>query len=462
MTLLFLVSCARGTAPAMDKVKARVPQKFSLSGGAIKLNQRWWLHFNDSQLNALIATALARNPSVRATYARLLVAVAQAKKLGATRFPTLALSGSANGGYGYNFGAGKGASIQGFSLSLAASYEVDLWGRRRSELQAIEYDTLASHAALLTSALTLSGEVVSSYYTMVELSARIGLLNNQVTLNERYLKSQKIRFANGQGSLADILQQTRAVESIRATIIKSNQELAVERSKLALLLGKYPSDLKITLPGKLAPLVPLPAVGLPLDLIKRRPDVASAFLAVKAANARVAAAIADQLPKLSLSLGVSTTDQAFRDMFKSWLVNLALNLTAPLWKGGELKAEVERTRAVFLEKVALYQETVLKAVSDVETWLLREKVQRNYLKSLEKQISLSRKYLKDMEFRYLQGTSELSFSIYLIAKVAYHDLELSYLSAQGAMLQLRIGLLRSLAGSWKMTPKEMGELSKGD
>jgi outer membrane protein, multidrug efflux system len=452
---VFILGTACGNSLSRNSTKTKVdlPKKFSQKG-QVKLPQKWWHHFNDKNLSKLVERSLKNNPGIKATWAILKQSVAIAKKSGVTLFPTVSGAASGGYGYGYNFSQGKGATIESFSLSLTASYEVDLWGKNGALRKAASFDIMVSNELLMSSALSLTGEVVSCWYNLTTIKKHSDVLKSQLELNEKYLKSLSLRFNMGQGDSTLILQQRKMVQSIKASILKKDQELIIENTRLALLTGVLPNNLSIKLPSKLPSLPPLPKTGLPFELIKRRPDVRKAWFSVKAENSRVAAAIVARLPKLSLSFGVSSTTGKIKDIFQNWLVNLIANLAAPIIDGGELKYEEQRVRAVLEEKINLYKESVLKAVSDVESFLLREKLQKIYILNLEKQIELSIIILKDKRFQYFTGVTE--FTVYLTTKMALQNLELSLLSAKGDLIQIRIGLLRSLAGGFALSTNKSG------
>jgi outer membrane protein, multidrug efflux system len=433
------------------KPNLKLPQKFSQKGQAV-LPSKWWKHFGDKDLSTLITKSLKENPGLKATWAKLKQSIAVAKKIGATSFPTLMGGRSGGYGYGYNIDKGSGSGQESFTLSLTASYEVDLWGKNGALRRAASLDVAVTKELLMASALSLTGEIVSCWYNLTTMNNHITLLNNQLKLNETYLKSLTLRFKMGQGNSTEILQQRRMVQSIQASILKKSQELILEKTRLALLIGVLPSHLKIKTPTTLPSLPPIPKTGFPLDLIKRRPDVRSAWFSVKAEDARVAAAIVARLPKLSLSFGVTSTTEKFKDIFQNWLVNLVANIVAPIIDGGQLKAELQKSKAILEEKISRYKESVLKAVSDVESYLLREKLQKDYITNLDNQIELSKKVLKEILFKYRQGVTE--FTIYLTTKMSLQNLELELISAKGSLIQIRVGLLRSLAGGFPLiTPK---------
>ena len=167
-----------------------------------------------------------------------------------------------------------------------------------------------------------------------------------------------------------------------------------------------------------------------------------------AADRRVGAAVANRYPKLSLTAGVSSSPEYLRDLFDNWIASLAANLVAPLFDGGERKAEVTRTKAVVEEKLNDYGQAILDAIGEVEDALAQEAEQRAYIASLEKQLDLSSTVLERMRDRYLSGN--VDYISVLDTLSTHQDLERTHLTAQRKLIEYRVNLCRALAGGWRM------------
>ncbi|MGM0596442.1 MAG: efflux transporter outer membrane subunit [Myxococcota bacterium] len=440
-----LIGCSPVVKVPKVEPGLELPQSFSLSGNK-EVKQKWWKHFPDQTLWSLVERAFQHNPTLKAAQARLLQARALALKSGVSLYPEL--SGSIKGGPGYNYDLENksGSSFQTFSLAFNASYEVDLWGKNSYLRQAAAHNVNAARQLVKASALTLSGELVSAWYQLASLQEQVALLKSQVKLNESYLKSLKLRYKQGTDNSTAILQQSKTVQSLKSELLKKLDEIIVQKSRLALYIGILPNNLNATLPNKLPQLPQLPKTGIPVEVIKNRPDLKAAWLEIKAQNARVASALANRFPKLSITAELSSNTNKIKDIFKNWLVNLLGNLTAPLFDAGNLKAEQLKEKAILEEKLANYREVALKAVSDIESYLQRENLQKNYLENLKKQIEISEKVLERLKFRYQKGVSE--FYIYLSTKIGFQNLQLNFIKAKSDLIQIRIGLLKSLAGGF--------------
>ncbi len=221
------------------------------------------------------------------------------------------------------------------------------------------------------------------------------------------------------------------------------------QNQLAVLLGVAPDQAPQITANKLGELPPLPTTGMQSSLLERRPDVRAAWLELEAADQRVAAAVADRFPRLSLTGRANTTDEQIEDLFDDWLASLAANLLAPLIDGGRRIAEVERSQAVAAEKFHLYGQTVLDALAEGENALTREQRQREYLISINRQLELAEQATERIRDRYLNGAED--YQRILGALLSRQLLQRTQLSAQRELFVNRINLSRALAGGWEMS-----------
>ena len=350
LSLAALPSCTYRSAAVQPPVA--VPGQFSSEGEAV-LPDRWWTAFSDEDLDSLVDRALRYNFSLRVAWDRLDQAMAVAARSGASLKPSLEGSAGASRTVARSPVTGRDYTTS-YSLGLLAAYEVDLWGRVRAGRDAALLDALATNEDLHAAAMTLSAEVTGTWYTLVEQRGHLRLLDEQIETNEKYLDIVTLKFRRGQVSATDVLQQRQLVESARGERILVESRAEVLEHQLAVLLGQAPGSVLITVRGELPELPPLPHAGVPAQWIRRRPDVRAAELRVQAADRRVAAAVADRFPRLSLSVRAETSAERIHDLFDNWLAGLAANVVAPLFDGGLRRAEIERTRAAVSEQLDSY------------------------------------------------------------------------------------------------------------
>jgi NodT family efflux transporter outer membrane factor (OMF) lipoprotein len=467
----FLVGCApeaSEVAPPVD-----LPARFSRTGEAPQ-PETWWRPIGEPALDALISEAMANNFTLRAAWDRLDQARAVAARAGAALEPHLTGTAGASRSVthtetsGTPAAPGRAGATGGsettyatrLSLGLAASYEVDLWGRIRSTRQAALLDAAASAEQLQAAAITLSADIAVNWLTLIEQRRQFALLGEQLETNEQYLEVITSRFRRGQVAAADVLQQRQIVEATRGEQKRVRASMDVLTHTLAVLLGRPPGTLEPDLPDNLPDLPPLPDAGVPASWIRRRPDIRAAELAVRAADQRVWAAYADQFPRLALTADASTSAERLGDLFDNWLASLAANLTAPLLDGGLRRAELARTRAVASERLHLLGQEVLTGLKEVEDALAREAWQRAYLSSLTAQRQLSADALEQTLDRYTKGTAD--FTRYLTTLQSHQRLQRTHLQARRELMLRRVELYRALAGGWQLQRPEKARLAWAD
>jgi NodT family efflux transporter outer membrane factor (OMF) lipoprotein len=444
VALCALASCT----PKAVRVQspARVPDAFS-SGGAAALPARWWTAMDDAALGRLVEEALEGNFSIRQAWDRLDQARALAEQADAPLLPSV--DGTAGASRtGLRAEPADRIYTTEYAFGLSASYEVDLWGRVRSTSDAARLDAYASTQDLQAAAVTLTGSLADVWYQLIEAQGQLRLLDEQIATNEKYLDLIVTRFGQGLVEASDVLQQKELVEQTRGERVLAERAVAVLEHQLAVLLGRPPQTLEMDVPALLPNLPPLPDTGVPAALVQRRPDVVAAALRVQAADRRVAAAVADQFPRLSLTASGEVSAADMRDLFDNWLAVLAANVVTPLFDANRRGAEVERTRAVVSERLNAYGQTVLESLQDVEDALVREAKQARYVESLETQLTLSREATNRV--RDIYSTTGQDFLRYLTTLLGYQRLQRTYLTAERDLVLFRIDLYRSLAGGWTL------------
>lgn len=432
------------------EIPGLLPPGFSASG-AEALAPRWWLSFNDPDLDALIRQALAGNFSLRGAWDRLAQAEALARKAGAALPPSVTGTAGARRTRSREEGRTPEETVDRTDLSLgvAASYEVDVWGRLSSAREAAEMDRRATYEQLQAAAITLSAEVASTWYALVEQRGQVDVLRQQTRANGDVLEVITARFRGGQAGAADVLRQRQLVESNRGQLVVAEAGVTLQEQRLAILLGRAPRS--AAMPGRTALPEPaaLPATGLPADLVQRRPDIRQSYFGVLAADRRAAAAVAERFPRISLSGGLDTSGEEWRDLFDNWLATLAANVVAPLFDAGARRAEADRARAAVSESLNTYGQTVLNALGEVENALASERRQREYLASLERQSDLARGTVERLKDGYLHGAA--GYIDMLQAILSQQSLERTRLQARREWLQNRIDLCRALGGPLELT-----------
>jgi NodT family efflux transporter outer membrane factor (OMF) lipoprotein len=442
-----------------------VPEGFSSSGSPKAYEDRWWLSFEDPELDALVEQALADNLDLIQGWARLEQATALARQAGAAQWPEIAIEVGASKSQS-NFSGGErlgtfSITTERFPLTIGAAYEVDLWKRIASQKKGALLDMEATRQDLDSLAMTLAAQVAEAWFSFLEQGAQTRLLSQQQVTGRTFLELTRLRFSQGLASALDVYQQRQQLAATRAEVPLVESRREVFRHQLAVLVGDPPRALAAPEGDEMPSLPPLPPTGLPSELLTRRPDVRSAHLRLAAADYRVAAAVADRLPALRIGGETGYESRNFDELellFDNWVWSVFANLTWPVFDGGRRKAEVDRTKAVVKERLSAYGQVLLLALREVEDALIQERKQAEFLKELERQVQLGKDTLREARMRYANGLSD--YLPVLAALESLQTVERSQIVAYRQLLAYRVQLYRALGGTWTLALESPVEASK--
>ncbi|WP_105104260.1 efflux transporter outer membrane subunit [Microbulbifer pacificus] len=435
--------------PDLPQQALGLPQQFSASG-AFAQDQRWWQSFGERDLNQLVDMALAANPDLQATYWRLQQADAAAAQARSGFWPRLTGSlenteqrRSSADGFDFSGAENEGNSWSG---SLAAGYEVDLWGRVRSGARAAEAGRLAQQDILQIAALTLAAEVAGVWLQLQEAWGQQQLLEQQLDINRKTLRALELRFGGGVGAAADVLQQRQLVEQSRQELDQSRADARILLTQLAALLGVSSEDLPAFAHQResLPELPALPATGVPSELLLRRPDVRRAQRELLQGRYLANQAWAERLPALTLGLFFSGGGRSLSDITEDWLLNFSAALDGVIFDGGNLAAAERQQKAVEQERWAVFRNTVMQSLSEVEQALINEQAIRVRLQHLETRSQLADQITVRQRRAY--GRGAVDFLNVLSATDNQQSLERQLLTARRELLENRVTLYRALSG----------------
>lgn len=442
--VLMLPACS--SHPRVAEAHLDLPSSFSHAGGQYPVADRWWQLFQDAHLDALVVQAFDSNPGLKASYQRLRQARAVADRQGASRLPGL------NADVGFQRQATRELDSEHFSVSTSASYELDLWGRISALSEGAARRAAATEEDYWAAGVSLSSEVATAWFQLVEQRAQHALASTQLDTNRHILTMLETRFGTGQSQSADVLRQRQLVTVSLERLNSVAGEIELLTHQLMVLIGQVPGQGALPERGELPALPLLPETGVPAALLQRRPDLKKAWQLIEAADRDLAAALANRFPRFSLTASVRSEAGSTDNLFDDWLASLAGNLLVPLFDGGERRAEVRRTRAVLAESLQTYRQTVLSAIREVEAALIREQQLRSQLQSLEDQIQLADTTYRLLQQQYLHGA--VGYIDVLSALQGIQDLQRTRLTSQQRLLVNRVTLYRALAGRIDMEEKE--------
>lgn len=445
---VFVLGCS--STEKVIKSPVDLPERFSANGGGA-LAEKWWESFDDPALNNLVEEAIGNNFSIRSVWDRLRQAEQVAVKAGASLLPEVDYKA-----IGKRTGqevSGERAYTTSYTAGLVVSYEVDLWGRVRSSQEAAILDAEAAEMDVFAAGITLSSAVAKTWYGLVEANKRSDVLGKQIETNDDVLKIVTAQFRKGRVGAADVYRQQQLVESTRGKLIQAREEVALFENQLSVLLGRSPGEKYFKDEMEFAELPEFPRLDLLASVIGARPDVVNFYKAIAAADKRVAAAIADQYPTISISSTSETSAGEVGDLFDDWVANLAGNAICPIFDAGLRKAEVARRRAVLSEAINNYGQKLLEAVREAEDAISQESYHRRYVESLGKQLQLARQVYSRTQASYFKG--QLDYLRVLESLVSQQNLEISELTSRRLLINRRIDLCKAVSGGWEIKrPRE--------
>lgn len=363
---LLLTTCLitlAGCAPSMEKLTAMaIPTAWKqdtvtqAAEPTSPSSSAWWESFEDAELNSLITTALAQNNDVQAAIAR--VEQARASKVigGAGLWPNLNLTGGAAKNDSDNSG-----TSERYNAQLGIAYELDLFGKNLALKRAADESFRASQFDKKAIDLITASDVAASYFNTLSLSDQITDAQQNVKNAKEILAIVEARFKEGSVSSLEVSQQCTELATTQAQKAALIDQRNASLTQLAVLLGKAPQEFAL----KSDTLTPLTAPSitptLPATLLTARPDIERAEATLAAARADVSATRAALFPSLTIGASASALANPAEAV-----TSITASLVAPLFQGGRLKADVDRTTARQMELVQDYQKTVLTAFKEVE------------------------------------------------------------------------------------------------
>lgn len=451
---------------AAPDIAAGVPAAFhqSESGGPYQ-SARWWTSFEDPVLDNLLDEALSKNLDLAEASARLRAAEARARVSKSGLFPQI--NAGLNSNYsdsptaGTSFGAFPGVAggrirNEAYSSSLAFSYELDIWGKLRNDARAGRADAIAAAADLQAVRLAVLAESITSYFDIVDARHQIALTTRIIDVLGDRVEQSENRYSRGLITSFELYQVRQDFRNVQASLPQRESQLAATEGQLAVLVGRYSNNMDELIGKNLTPKLifePVPS-GLPIDLLAQRPDVFAESQRLESARYNLGARRAERFPSLSLS--ASTGSQAGEpsgvfDIFDNWVLNLGAGLTAPLFQGGRIRANIEVADAEYAQQTAVYARTVLTAYQEVTTAIERYEEERQRYRFLFSQLDEAMAAAGLQSRRFANGVG--SYVDYLDALRAQYQVQSSLSSAGRDVALARLGVHRALGGSWDNVPR---------
>jgi len=459
LACIVISGCAM-VGPDFRPPEAPVAQEWEESEGEVLTRESvdhsdWWEVFNDPVLDSLIQTAYQQNLSLQIAGLRVLQARAQLGIVTGDVYPQLQqMTGD------YNSVQNPGTPSEYFnesSFGFDAAWELDFWGKFRRGIQSADASLISSIASYDDVLVTLTAEVARTYVTIRTLEKRIKLARKNIIIQQRSLELTTNQFETGSVTELDMQQATTQLRNTQASVPNLLISLEQAQHALSILMGMPPQDLNKML-GTTGDIPTAPAevaVGIPADLLRRRPDIKQAELQAAAQSAQIGIAEAELLPSFSLfgSIGWNVNDagqDSIGDLFES--NNLRFS-TGPSfqWKilnYGRLKNQVRVQDARFEQLLTNYNNTVLNAAGEVEdaiSGFLHSKVEAQYRKE---SAQAARRSTDLAMLQYTEGVS--LYQSVLDATRSLASQQDAYAQTRGNIAINLIAMYKALGGGWEV------------
>ena len=415
--------------------KEAKPRDQQIGGG-------WWAVFDDPELNDLVGKVAVSNQSLVQAEAQYRQALALVRGAQANLFPKITAAPSAS-----RSRSAGGETTSQFSLPFNAAWTMDIWGRVRRQIESSAAGVQASAADLQALRLLLQTELAQDYFLLRASDRQKKILDETVMAYQRALELTRNRYNAGVAARADVVQATTQLKSVQAQAIDLGIQRAQLEHAIALLIGRAPAEFSIT-PATYSPTIPATPIGVPSQLLERRPDIAAAERRMAAANAQIGIAQSAYYPALTLSASAGFQSTLLADLLSapSFFWSLGPALAQTLFDGGAIKSQTEQAKALYDASVAAYRQTVLTGFQEVEDSLSALSILGEEIKVQEEAVQAAAESVSLTTNQYQAGT--VSYLNVIAAQTIALTNEKTALGIRSQQMNASVSLIRALGGGW--------------
>jgi NodT family efflux transporter outer membrane factor (OMF) lipoprotein len=416
------------------------------------LRGKWWEIYNEPELNALEEQLNINNQNIQQYFENFMEARALVREARAQYFPTVSAGGaytrsqtSSNVGSAANSTGGQQSQL--FSLPAEVSWEPDLWGKVRNTVHASQYNAQLSAADLENEKLTEQASLAEYYFEIRGQDALQQILNDTVDADKKAVASEQARYDTGVDDQISLVEAQTTLESAQSAAINLGIARAQYEHAIAMLVGKQASAFSIPVEAKTSAPPPIP-IGLPSQLLERRPDVAAAERNMAAANAQIGVAYAAYYPTLTISGNGGVESSAIKNLLDAssryWTVGPSVSEI--VYDGGLRRATVNQYIAVYNADLAAYRQSVLNAFQQTEDTLAAVRILSQQILRQQEAVNSARTFLRLEQARYDTGIDP--YIDVVIAQTTLLSNEQTLTNLKITRMTSSVQLIEALGGGW--------------
>jgi NodT family efflux transporter outer membrane factor (OMF) lipoprotein len=425
--------------------------------------QAWWRSLGDPELDLLIERAIASSPDIEIALTRLQEARTEEAVVLGEALPEMQASGAAGVGTGSDLTRGlanptlrsadnpAGLKHLNWIVGFDAGWELDLFGQYRRELEAAGYDAQAAAAARNAVLIAIVADVARAYVDLRGLQTQLAVLGRNVDTAQRTFEVVQTRFERGLTNELDVTLARRELATLKAQVAPLDAQISAAQDTIAVLIGQFPEELgqDLSQPRMIPSLPPRIEPGLPLELLRRRPDIQEAERQLAGATARIGVATANLFPHFALSGAVGYQGQGLgvTPAKSMYIWSAGAGAYWSLLDFGTLDALVDIADLQTHEQLVRYKQAILFAVQQVDTAIADYAAQQERLANLSDALAASLRAVALASERYERGLTD--FLNVLDAQRQEYDLEEQYAVAQQGAAEDFVALYKALGGGWE-------------
>ena len=441
-----LAGCSAVVKTPYNAPAVQVPSQFQYDAQKNKnlnLTDQWWTLFNDAQLNQLIEQVLAKNSDLSVAgitlkQARLQAGLAENKQ-------GLRTSSSVSTGHNYDLGSGNDSS-RGLSTSVGVSYELDLFGKLANQTEASRWEALATEQDLQATAQSLVGTTAKLYWQLGYLNERYQTIQQNLASTQKIYSLVQTQYKVGAVSGLDLTQAEQSVQSQKASLSQITQQRVEARTAIAVLLHEPVQQLNIQEPSQLPRnVLPNIAVGLPAEILARRPDLQAAELRLRKTLANKDATKASYYPSINLTGNLGASSTSLTQLLQNPALTLGASLSLPFLQYNDMKKDIAMSDLDYEKAIIQYRQTLYQAFADVENALSNRTQLDQQVQLQQRNVELATKTERLTEVRYRNGA--IALKNLLDTQETTRNARLSLVESKQNQYNAYVTLMQALGGS---------------